>query len=57
MFASRVHKRVVEASGESIDGCVVRVDVHIESVFCCRWMCNAVATEHGRYSLFSMQKL
>ena len=28
-----MHKRVVEASGESIDGCVVCVDVHIESMF------------------------
>ena len=35
--------------------CFVHVDVH--GVCCVVGGCNAVATEHGRYSLSCMQKL
>ena len=45
----------MEGSGEGITVCVVHVDVH--GVCCVVGGCNAVATEHGRYSLSCMQKL
>ena len=33
-----VHRRVVEGSGVGSAGCVVHVDVHRESEFCCGWL-------------------
>ena len=44
----------MEGSGEGSAVCVVHVDVHGE---CVVGGCNVVATEHGRYSLSSLQKL
>ena len=56
MFVSCVHNRVVEGSWEGILLGVQCMLMCMKSVYVVGG-CNVVAIEHGRYSLFCMQKL